>query len=149
MDPAYVDAVQDLLAHDVVKQMTEYPHHDQTTLAHSLVVSQVSFQLAKKFKADARSTARGALLHDLFLYSWRDHQGISHVVNHPKIALANAQKHFQLNEVETDIILKHMWPLCRRFFRYREAFIVSMVDKIVATKEAIAMLNQFINQKMN
>ena len=46
-------------------------------------------------------------------------------------------QNFDLNEVEKDIILKHMWPLTIRFPRYREAYIVTFVDKYCAIKEVL------------
>ena len=41
----------------------------------------------------------------------------------------NAETDFGLNDVERDIIFKHMFPLNLRFPRYKETFIVSMADK--------------------
>ena len=56
---------------------------------------------------------------------------------HPKTALKNAQDNFTLNALEKDIIRKHMWPLTPRFPKYKETFIVNIIDKIIATKEFI------------
>jgi uncharacterized protein len=83
---------------------------------------------------DHRSATRGAILHDFFLYDWRDHDEPDlhrkkfHGVEHPLIALANAKKHFSVNEIEEDIIKKHMWPLTIVPPKYKESFIVSFID---------------------
>ncbi|MFW5799813.1 MAG: HD domain-containing protein, partial [Spirochaetota bacterium] len=150
MDPEYYEAVKDLLEHPVVQKMDTFKHHDDTTLFHTLTVSQISFYLAKKFNCDAVSVARGGLLHDLFLYDWRDGEHPNHPTKHAERALKNADKHFNLNDIERDIIAKHMWPVTRKFFKYKESFLVSIVDKIVSTKEVWNMgINWVINKFTN
>jgi len=135
MDPAYFDAVKDILANEKVQSMAGIPHHDASVLKHSLTVSEASFVLAQRYKLDARSTARGALLHDFFLYDWRKTKVKHHATGHARTALKNAQACFNLNEIESDIILTHMWPLSKHFYRYRESFIVSVMDKFVSAHE--------------
>ena len=39
------------------------------------------------------------------------------------------------NEVEKDIILKHMWPLTFKLPTYSESYIVTTADKYCATRE--------------
>ena len=83
--------------------------------------------------------ARGALLHDLFLYDWHikgSHKGL-HGFTHPKTALQNASKICDLTEKEKDIIVKHMWPLTIRLPKYRESFVVSGADKLCALAEML------------
>ena len=77
------------------------------------------------------------LLHDLFLYDCENPETRpkDHIVNHPKIALENAQKLFILNEIEKDIIQKHMWPITLSRPMFWETFIVTLVDKYCAIKE--------------
>ena len=49
--------------------------------------------------------------------------------------------------MEKDIILKHMWPLTIIPPRYLESFIVSIIDKIVATGEFAGTLKDRIPGK--
>jgi uncharacterized protein len=63
--------------------MATIKHHRTSTLDHSLIVSQVSYYLALAFGFDAVSTARGALLHDFFLYDWRAGTQPHHPTAHP------------------------------------------------------------------
>lgn len=135
MDGEYLEAVRDILANEKVKSMALIPHHDASILQHSLTVSQAAFVVAERYGLDARSVARGALLHDFFLYDWRKTKVKHHATGHAKTALRNARANFSLNEIEADIILTHMWPLSKRFYRYRESFIVSVMDKLVSAKE--------------
>jgi uncharacterized protein len=60
-----------------------------------------------------------------------------HGFAHPRIALDNAERHFTLNDTERDCILRHMWPLTLMPPRTRESFVVSMVDKWVASRELL------------
>lgn len=117
-------------------------HGSTTVYRHSVSVAYLSFLLAKRLhlKVDYRSLIRGALLHDYFLYDWHE-KGENHRLHgfyHPKRALLNARKHFDLNEIEEDIIIKHMFPLTLPAPKYKESVIVCVVDKWVSTKETLA-----------
>lgn len=54
----------------------------------------------------------------------------------------NARKITKLNRVEEDIIIKHMWGATLAPPRYKESFVVTMVDKYWAIKEATAPWRQ-------
>lgn len=154
MDPEYRDAVKDLLADEHVRSMAKIDHHDGSVLDHALRVSQVSFLLARRYGLDARATARGALLHDFFLYDWRREKVPHHATHHARTALENAKKYFQLGDIEADCILTHMWPLSKGFYRYRESFVVSLVDKLVSARELAGvdfpeLLRQLVEKRLS
>jgi len=132
--------VQDLLETSEVQSLGEFvQHYHSTRLQHSIDVSYISYKLAKKVKGDAKATARAGLLHDLFFYDWRDtkFESGSHAYMHPRVALHNAEKLTELNKVEQDIILKHMWGATLAFPKYRESYVVTLVDKYCAIKEGL------------
>lgn len=134
----YTDCIDDLLHNEITDSMTSFVQHGSVTcFDHSLSVSYYSYMLCRFLRLDFRSAARGGLLHDLFLYSWHKSKliGGKHTFTHPYTALENANKHFLLNKKEKDIIVKHMWPLTIRFPRYKEAYVVSFVDKYCAFLE--------------
>ena len=60
-----------------------------------------------------------------------------HGFTHAREALSNAQKQFELNEIERDVIKKHMFPLNIALPRYRETALVSAADKISAVMELV------------
>ena len=64
----------------------------------------------------------------------------SHTIYHPKEAWKNAKKIAELNEIEEDAILKHMWPLCRGIPKYKETIVVTFADKYCATAEFITQI---------
>ena len=72
----------------------------------------------------------------------------SHAWVHPRIAVRNARKLVNLNKKEEDIILKHMWGATIAPPKYKESYIVTMVDKYWAVKEAATPLrNRIKNRK--
>ena len=54
---------------------------------------------------------------------------------HPQLALTNSQKYFKLNEVESDIILSHMYPITKDKPKYAESKVVCVSDKLVSYYE--------------
>lgn len=137
----YISIIEDLIHHDAVKSMNAYIQHGDTTcLEHSLHVSYTSYKLCKYFKRDYHSAARGALLHDFFLYDWHisGHSEGLHGFSHPRVALRNAKYHFEINTLEEEIIIKHMWPLTLKPPLKSEAFLVSMADKYCTIREVFS-----------
>jgi len=149
----YTHIVSDILNHTVFKELQNFFHHNSSIYEHAKVVSYVSYKICKFLKLDYRSAARGGLLHDFFLYDWRNHSEPDlarekyHGVEHPKIALNNSLKHFSLNEVEKDIIVKHMWPLTVVPPKYQESFVVSFADKYISSREFIDEFKRKQQQK--
>ncbi|QIL46446.1 HD domain-containing protein [Vagococcus coleopterorum] len=150
-DQEYVALVEDLLATDEVQSLAEFTqHHYSTRLDHSIAVSYRSYLLAKRLGGDVRSTARAGLLHDLFYYDWRteEYTGGTHAYVHPRVALENAEKLTELNKRERDIIVKHMWLATIAPPRYKESYIVTMVDKYCAINEVIVPACRNAKQRM-
>lgn len=142
----YKTCIDDLIFHDQIQMMKQFRHHRYTNcFEHSVRVSFYSFRVCKALGWDYKSAARGGLLHDLFLYDWRTTQleGGKHGFVHPRIAFNNASNVFTLNNIEKDIILKHMFPLtmCPPF--YKESLLVCLVDKYCALAEIVASILHF------
>lgn len=135
----YLMCVQDIIELDEVKSLDNYTQHCNTSrLQHSLNVSYYSFLLARKKGLDYKSVARAGLLHDLYLYDWREVKTEEHhAFHHPKEALKNAQSIASLNEIEKDAIVNHMWPLSKQAPKYKESYMLSFVDKYCTIVEVI------------
>lgn len=131
--------IVDLLANPTVQKMNLYrQHYDTSCLEHCLNVAYYNYVVCKKLGLDYTSATRAGMLHDLFLYDWRKRQpnrkGL-HAFRHPRIALKNSKQLFNLNKKEEDIILKHMWPLTIIPPKYKESYIITLVDKYCALLE--------------
>lgn len=139
-DEEYMSYIEDLINTEEVQKLGDFTqHHYSTRLDHSISVSYISYRLAKKWKGNARSTARAGLLHDLFHYDWRteEYDGGTHAYVHPRVAVKNAEKITELSDLERDIIIKHMWLATIAPPRYKESYIVTMVDKYCAVNEVV------------
>lgn len=86
-------------------------------------------------KINEKSLIRGALLHDYFLYDWHKSEHRLHGFFHAKRALKNAESDFKLNDIEKNIIKRHMFPLNICPPKYRESWIVCLADKLCAVEE--------------
>ena len=144
----FYEIINDIYEHEEVLKLKLHYHHNSSIYEHVMDVSYFSYRACKFLKLDYQSAARGGFLHDFFLYDWRNHdvpdlpEEKYHGIEHPKIALTNAQKYFILNDIEKDIIIKHMWPLTLVPPKYKESFIVSFADKYFASKEFVTKFKQ-------
>lgn len=131
--------IADLMENEDILAMRNIKQHLNTNcLEHSISVARISYSLCRMLGWNAVAAARGGLLHDMFLYN--QHQKgrsmVAHLVKHPKVAFENASKISSISDIEKDIILKHMWPLTLKMPKYKEAFVVNLVDTMCAVAEA-------------
>ena len=145
--------IHTIIHNETVQQMKNYRQHcDTSCYKHCLYVAYYTYVVCKKLKLDYISATRAAMLHDLFLYDWRkeyideDFDGL-HAFTHPKIALRNSMKLFDLNKKEQDIILKHMWPVTISFPKYIESYIVTFMDKYSAIRESYVYFQSNLKKK--
>lgn len=152
-DAEFQEIIKDIFENEKVKEMKKYRIHGNTSCyAHCYDAAYFCYLACKKRGLDYKSAARAAMLHDFYLYDWRvkgTHIG-KHGFTHPKKAYENASKIFELNNIEKDIILTHMWPLT--FFTvplYKESFILTIVDKQCAMAEIFRSFKYKINKIKN
>ncbi|MDF2616436.1 MAG: metal dependent phosphohydrolase [Sedimentibacter sp.] len=139
-DDRFMEVARPIIEHEEYQQMRYLKHHDESVFEHSVKVAFYAYQMAYKRNLDWESAIRGALLHDFFLYKFKKTfspriitDSIKHAIIHPIIAFDNASKYFDLNKKEEDIIKGHMFPF--GLPKSKEAWIVSYVDKCIATIE--------------
>lgn len=139
-DTEYMSIIENLLECEEVKRLMDITHHKHTNrLEHSLTVSYSSFKIAKRLRLNAESVAKAGLLHDLFFTLMEDAvSNREHLVTHPEMSLLNARKLTPLTPLEEDIILSHMFLVSFKYVpKYKESFLVSMIDKTTSIKEAL------------
>ena len=147
MDKALWEAIRQTGARGRLFEERRFCQHGTTSVyAHSVRVAAVSLYLARRLRLrfDEAALLRGALLHDCFLYDWhdRDNGHLLYGFSHPRTALENARRDYDLSEAECDVILHHMFPLVPMPPRCREAWIVCMADKYCALAETLAPLGK-------
>ncbi len=113
-------------------------HHGLNRYIHISHVAKYTYYVSKILRLDYISATRGALLHDYFNEEdYLDKHGLEKPRIHPFLALNNSLKEFDLNIKEQNIIISHMYPIGLIKPLYLESWIVTFIDKIVATYEYI------------
>ncbi len=150
----FFSIIQDLIKNETVQKMKNFNQHANISCyKHCMQVAFYTYVVCKKFHLDYISATRGAMLHDLFLYDWHSHVRENnkftslHAFSHPKTALKNASNIFDLNDIEKDVIVNHMWPVTVKIPHYKETLIVTLADKYSATRETFTYLTNLLHTK--
>ncbi|MGB4090763.1 MAG: HD domain-containing protein [Ruminococcus flavefaciens] len=139
---SYYSCIADLIDSDEIEKLKDIRHHISTTrFQHCLNVSYYSYVVCRKFRLNARSAARAGLLHDLFYYDRKEYNSLRskgeprHSRMHSQVAVENARELTHISLLEKDMIEKHMWPMTRPLPKYRETYIITLIDKYCAVLE--------------
>lgn len=141
MENDFYTIVLPVLSHAEFIKRKNYAHHnDISVYDHSLRVSLMSFRIAKKFKwKNLNDIAIGGLLHDFYYRDWQSYKEKRsffkrHAFVHAKEAVDNSKKFFPelMNDRVVNIIERHMFPLNIVPPKYKEAWLVSICDKLIS-----------------
>lgn len=136
---SFDDIAKEIITNKKYLKLKGESHHGITRYEHSMRVARNVYKLSKKLNVDYISATRAAILHDFFINEeFGSNHGLIQGVVHPDIALTNALGEFELNEKEQNAIAAHMFPLCMTLPRYKESWILTAVDKIIALYEYAA-----------
>ena len=139
-DKEYKKIVKDILRNSEFKKMYNIEHHGISRWEHLIKISYRSYILAKKLKLDYKSVARGALLHDFYLDGDErsKKRKFLDTFSHSKRALETSLDIFDINEMEQNIIVSHMFPIYPFALpTYKESILVDAVDKVIGTYELL------------
>lgn len=139
-DAEYYRIVLPLLREPGIQNLNSYIQHSDITLLHHVIsVSYLTYRACKRLGLNYEAGARAGILHDFVTYDWHDPDPSHrlHGFRHPYFALANAKAITALSAVEENAIVRHMWPLTPIPPRYKEAWVLTLVDKYCATKETL------------
>lgn len=151
-DYEFIHIVNDILENEEFSKTKDIKHHGLSRYDHSLRVSYYSYKVAKSLHLDYRKAARGGLLHDFFLEDYKDKKikgKVKNLVNHPKKAVENSKKYFNISEIEEDIIRTHMFPVSLKVPRYLESWFVVLIDDISAIYETINIKGKQLKYAFN
>lgn len=145
-DREFMKEIENYFTDEQVQSLKNVPHHDSNRLNHSLKVAYHSYKICKKHNLNYESVAKAGLLHDFYFNRIEECSKFGDKVKvfakeHPEDALENASSKFYLTPMEKNIILSHMWPASTHIPKYKEAFVVSLVDKYYSIKEFGLKLN--------
>lgn len=151
-DKEYLNNVIDIIDHKEFSKTKEIMHHGLNRFDHCVRVSYYSYKVTKFLHLDYGKVARAGLLHDFFFVDNNDvdiTKRLDVLINHPKYALINSKRYFELSEKEEDIISSHMFPVSLKTPKYMESWIVDIVDNVVAVFEALYSTKRYIGTAVN
>ncbi len=131
--------VQDIIENKKFNKLTKELHHGITRYEHSMRVARWTYKVCNLLKMRYKTDiTRAALLHDFYINDdLISENGASKLGEHPSVALKNSKKHFDISEIQADIIKTHMFPCNFDIPKYKESWLVSGVDKAVSTYEML------------
>lgn len=154
---SYVEEI--LLNKEFQKRKLFYHHSHITVWEHSINVSFSCYLVARKFKLDKKVSAIAGLLHDFYPYAWIYDEKLAEIDNgiyvskigkknkffkqhgftHAEEATQNYLKYFYyLQNVKiTNSIKRHMFPLNIVPPKYKEGYVLTLVDKYISIKDII------------
>ncbi len=143
----FVLYTKDLLRDPLVESMKQYRHHGETnTHYHSVFVAYRVCKMCTDMRVhDTRGIVRASLLHDFYLYEWyTEKHDENHIWYHPKESVKNIEAHFgALSETQRNMILAHMFPLCRELPKTPGAWMLTLADKRCACEDYIGASQRF------
>jgi uncharacterized protein len=132
----FYDIYNEFYQNNKYKELRKDVHHGLSKLKHIERVAKYSFYVSKFCKMDYVSATRGAFLHDFFLNTEVDKSNFkSYLESHADMALKNSEENFILNNIERDVISKHMYPISKSQPEYKESLVVSICDKVASIYE--------------
>ena len=150
-DKEYKKIVKDIFRNVEFKKLYNIEHHGISRMEHSIKISYYSYWIAKKLGMDYISVARGGLLHDFYLDGdeRNSKRKFLDTFIHPRKALNTVINNFNVNEIEKDIIISHMFPIYVKIPKYKESILVNLVDKVIGGKELLRGFSCKFQYKFN
>lgn len=150
-DKEYKKIVKEILRSCEFKKLYNIEHHGISRWEHLVKVSYYSYVIAKKIGIDYKSVARGALLHDFYLdgNERSKKRKFLDTFTHPHKALNTSINNFNINTIEKNIIVSHMFPFYFAIPRYKESILVNLVDKVIGSYELFMEYMYKFNYKFN
>lgn len=128
--------VSDIVNNPSFRELDNEVHHGISRFGHSYRVAQSVFVMTKKLHFRYEEATRAALLHDFYFnYQLEENGDVKNLVEHPSVALLNANKYYELTPRQENMISSHMFPMCKTLPKYKESFCLTIIDKIVAIYE--------------
>lgn len=137
LDKEYYKIVKPILENEEFLKRKDFPHHyNESVYTHTLRVSYDCYKIGKKWKLDYKALAIAGLLHDFYETPWQSdfkHKPFfqKHGFTHAENARVNALKYFPelMNKKIESMIKTHMFPLNKALPKYKESWILTLVDK--------------------
>ena len=138
MKNSFDSCIQDIVTNEQFNKLKTELHHGITRYEHAYRVAKWTHIIGEIFKMKNNvNTTRAALLHDFYVNDDLTGNGPQRLGRHPEVALNNSLKYYELDNIQKDIIKSHMFPCNLTVPKYKESWLVSMIDKTVGTYEML------------
>lgn len=137
------------LNHPKIKETKNYSHHGINRYDHSYRVGLHTYNITKTLHLNYESATKAAILHDFFLDEVDSKNAYKKLKDHPNVAVENSKKYFSINEMEEDIIKKHMFPITFSPPKYIEGWIVDIVDDYISIYERVVSISKRLQFNIN
>ena len=128
--------VNDILLNNEFRELDKELHHGISRHGHCLRVAKWTYNITKKCNLNYKNATRAALMHDFYLDSELETKNcFTALSDHTKKAVETASKYYNLTSLESNIIESHMFPFGHKVPKYKESWVVTLVDKSVALYE--------------
>lgn len=137
MKDEFNEIISDIIENKEFNELKNCKHHGITRYEHSMNVAYFAYKMTRHTNKNYKEITRAALLHDFFTDEVKEMWPLKKFTSHPKFALENSKKYFELNKLQEDIILSHMFPIGLRIPRYKESWLIDFIDDFSAIYEKI------------
>ena len=135
MTDEFYEINKDILENKEFNKLKNCKHHGITRYEHSINVSYMTYKITRRICKNYKEITRAALLHDFFTDEVEHLGSFKRFINHPKYALENSKKHFNISKLQEDIIISHMFPIGIRMPKYKVSWLVDLIDDYSAIYE--------------
>ena len=129
-DKIFLEYIDEVINNKEFLKRKKFMHHvNESVYDHSMKVAYESYKFAKKHHLNVKNICIGAILHDFYFKPWQeDHTKKKFRELH---GFVHARQYFPhlINPMVEDIILRHMFPLNIIPPKYKESWVVTMMDK--------------------
>ncbi len=134
-DEEFFEIVEPIINNAEFKKIKNIHHHGITRYDHCMRVAYFSYKISKFLHLEYKEVTEAALLHDFFIDEVSDKNKYEQLIKHPDYALENAKKYFKLTAKQEDIIKNHMFPVTTSIPKYKESWLVDVIDDVAAIYE--------------
>ncbi len=137
LEEEFETIIKDINENKIFRFLDSEVHHGVSRYSHSYRVAKGVYTLSKllRFKSYKEAT-RAALLHDFYFnYQLEEKNNRIKFNEHPSFACLNANKYYELNDMQKNMIESHMFPCGNKIPKYKESICLTLVDKLVALYE--------------
>ena len=142
----FEDIINSYITREEFKDLKNYKHHGISRYEHLLRTAYYTYKVSKFFKLDYQEITLAALFHDYYHDEVKDLPFRKRLIKHPEYAIKNASKLVKLTPKQENIIRTHMFPITIKPPKYKEGWLVDIVDDIASLTDVFLLMGRKIKK---